>query len=155
MLLDEKNCHKNLESSLDNNVNNDMANLSSNSECILKIKSELQNKFPYIDFDNAILFSTKTKFGLDTLTNKIEAMFLNNEIDFNNEIYISNEREKQLLILATKSLDNVITSIDNRLSEDFLTIDLNDAFTSLKKVLGEEVDDDVVNEIFSKFCMGK
>ena len=104
---------------------------------------------------HAIKFSTKTKAGLHELTNTIEAMFLNKELDFNNEIFISNERQLQSIKKAKTSIQNVLSSISNNMPEDLLTIDLNDAYTHLSQVLGIEINDDVVNEIFSKFCMGK
>ena len=106
--------------------------------------------FPY-----AIPFSTKTHSGLTELINTIEKMFINNEIDFNNEVFISNERKLSLIKNAKNSIDNVINAINENISEDFLTIDLNDAYVSLSKVLGEEIDDDLINEIFEKFCLGK
>ena len=102
-----------------------------------------------------ITFSTKTKEGLTDLTNTIEQMFINKELDFNNEIFISNERQLSLIKKAKVSLLNVISSIDNKMPEDLLTIDLTDAYTYLSQVLGIEINDDLVNEIFSKFCMGK
>ncbi len=102
-----------------------------------------------------IKFSTKTKQGLTELTNTIEDMFINKELDFNNEIFISNERQLQSIKHASTSLSNVLSSIKNNMPEDLLTIDLNDAYTYLSQVLGVEINDDIVNEIFSKFCMGK
>ena len=106
--------------------------------------------FPY-----AIPFSTKTHAGLTEHIDTIEKMFINNEIDFNNEVFISNERKLSLIKNAKNSIDNVLNAINENISEDFLTIDLNDAYVSLSKVLGEEIDDDLINEIFEKFCMGK
>lgn len=102
-----------------------------------------------------IEFSTKTKKGLEQLVETIENMFSMGDIDFNNEIFISNERQLSTIKKAKNSLDNVISAIENNMSEDFLTIDLTDAYTYLSQVLGIEINDDVVNEIFSKFCMGK
>lgn len=102
-----------------------------------------------------INFSTKTKEGLQELTHTIEKMFINKNLDFNNEIFISNERQLQSIKNAKLSLQNVLSSIEKYVSEDFLTIDLTDAYTHLSQVLGIEVTDDLVNEIFAKFCMGK
>lgn len=102
-----------------------------------------------------IYFSTKTHSGLTELIDTIEKMFINNEIDFNNEVFISNERKLSLIKNAKNSIDNVLNAINDNISEDFLTIDLNDAYVFLSKVLGEEIDDDLINEIFGKFCMGK
>ena len=102
-----------------------------------------------------INFSTKTKSGLSTLISSIEQMFINKELDFNNEIFISNERQLSLIKKAKVSLLNVISSIENCMPEDLLTIDLTDAYNYLSQVLGIEINDDLINEIFSKFCMGK
>ena len=102
-----------------------------------------------------INFSAKTKTGLSLLTKTIEEMFINKEIDFNNEIFISNERQLSLIKKAKESISNVINAISDNLPEDFFTIDLNDAYTNLSYVLGIEINDDLVDEIFSKFCMGK
>ena len=105
--------------------------------------------------EEKILFSAKTKEGLNALKAKIEEMYTFGELDFNNEIFISNERQLEAIKKARKSLENVQEAIKRSISEDFLTIDLNDAYTYLSQVLGIEINDDVVNEIFSKFCMGK
>ncbi len=102
-----------------------------------------------------INFSTKTKSGLSTLISSIEQMFINKELDFNSEIFISNERQLALIKKAKGSLTNVISSIKNNMPEDLLTIDLIDAYNCLSQVLGIEINDDLVDEIFSKFCMGK
>ena len=102
-----------------------------------------------------ITFSAKTKMGLIDLTNAITQMFLNKELDFNNEIFISNERQLALIKKAKSSLSNVLSSIENNMPEDLLTIDLTDAYTNLSQVLGIDVNDDLIDEIFSKFCMGK
>ena len=113
-------------------------------------KYNISNKeVPIIDF------SAKTKKGIDRLKETIESMYVNKKIDFNNEIFISNERQLETIKNAKKSLLNVIEAINNDLSEDFLTIDINDAYFYSSKVLGKEISDDIINEIFSKFCIGK
>ena len=127
---------------------------------ILLNKSDLsayKNDLSYMDklCNPVITFSTKTKEGLLELTSSIEQMFINKELDFNNEIFISNERQLSLIKNAKASLLNVLTSITNNMPEDLLTIDLTDAYTALSQVLGIEINDDLIDEIFSKFCMGK
>ena len=99
--------------------------------------------------------SAKESLGLEQLSEKIVSMFAVGTIDFNDEIYISRERDKASLDNAYESLRLVAEGIDAGMTEDFLTIDLMNAYTELGKVLGEEVEEDLVNEIFSKFCMGK
>ena len=82
-------------------------------------------------------------------------MFYKGEISFNNEVYITNVRHKKALQDAYASLEKVKESIENQMPEDFFTIDLMDAYESLGSITGETVGEDLVNEIFSKFCMGK
>ena len=86
---------------------------------------------------------------------QIKEMFFHGEISFNDEVYITNLRHKEALIDAKKSLMMVKQSIEDEMPEDFLSIDLMSAYASLGTIIGEEVGEDLVNEIFSKFCMGK
>ena len=76
-------------------------------------------------------------------------------ISFNDEIYITNLRHKEALTEAIESLKMVNESIDNGMPEDFYSIDLMNSYEVLGNIIGESVSDDLVNEIFSKFCMGK
>ena len=82
-------------------------------------------------------------------------MFLHGEINFNDEVFITNIRHKAALSEAYNSIELVMRSIDDGMPEDFLSIDLMNAYEELGKITGEAVEDDLVNEIFSKFCMGK
>ena len=102
-----------------------------------------------------IPISAKEQTGIDDLSNHIVDLFTNKEIDYNDEVYISNERDKVALDNAIESLRLVIRSINDGMPEDFYTIDLMNAYTELGKVIGEALEDDLVNEIFGKFCMGK
>ncbi len=99
--------------------------------------------------------SAKDLTGLEELSTYIVELFTNKEIDYNDEVYISNERDKVSLDNASESLKLVIRSIEDGMPEDFYTIDLMNAYSELGKVIGESVEEDLVNEIFSKFCMGK
>ena len=109
------------------------------------------------EFDNkpVITFSAKTGDGLDELENKIRDLFYEGKVKYNDELYITNARQKESLINAKNSIEEVIKSVENDMPEDFYSIDLMDAYEQLGKILGEAVEDDLVNEIFSKFCMGK
>jgi tRNA modification GTPase len=93
--------------------------------------------------------------GLGDLKQAITDLFFNGEIAPKQEIYITNARHKDLLGRALESLSLVIDSISKDLSEDFYTVDLTNAYAFLGEIIGEEVGDDLVEEIFSKFCMGK
>ena len=82
-------------------------------------------------------------------------MFLQGEISFNDEVYITNMRQKSALQDAYNSLKKVKESIEMGMPEDFYSIDLMDAYEALGSITGETIGEDLVNEIFSKFCMGK
>lgn len=102
-----------------------------------------------------IEISAKEEKGIDRLEEIVKEMFYHGEISFNNEIYITNIRHKTALERAKDSLMKVIESIENDMPEDFYSIDLMDAYETLGSITGEMVGEDLVNEIFSKFCMGK
>ena len=89
------------------------------------------------------------------LEDNIKEMFFHGEVSFNDEVYITNIRHKTALQDAYGSLQKVIMSIENDMPEDFYSIDLLDAYESLGSITGETIGEDLVNEIFSKFCMGK
>lgn len=102
-----------------------------------------------------VAVSAKNETGINELENAIKDMFFNGQIQVNEEIYITSARHKELLTAASNSLNLVIEGIDNAVSEDFLTIDLMTAYEKLGLIIGEEIEDDLANRIFSKFCMGK
>ena len=93
--------------------------------------------------------------GISQLEDEIKRMFFHGELSFNDEVYITNARHKAALEEADRSLDLVRNSIEMGMPEDFFSIDLMNAYENLGKILGESVGEDLVNEIFSKFCMGK
>lgn len=99
--------------------------------------------------------SAKHKLGMDELEHTIEQMFFNGRIQMNDEVYITNTRHKASLMEVKKSLILVNQSIADGMPEDFYSIDLMNAYEELGHIIGEAVEDDLVNEIFSKFCMGK
>lgn len=102
-----------------------------------------------------IVFSTKDNIGLDELESEIKSMFYKGDIDFNDEIYITNARHIEALESVLDSLDMVLSSIEEGLPEDFYSIDMLNAYESLGIITGEALEDDLINKIFSKFCMGK
>lgn len=99
--------------------------------------------------------STKENTGIDEFENVIKEMFFGGEIAINDEIYITSQRHKEALLEAYEGMKLVLSSLADNMPEDFYSIDLMSAYASLGKIIGEEVGDDLVNEIFSKFCMGK
>ena len=99
--------------------------------------------------------SAKEESGIKELENTLKDMFFQGEISFNDEVYITNIRHKTALQDAYDSLMKVNVSIENNMPEDFYSIDLLDAYEALGSITGETIGEDLVNEIFSKFCMGK
>ena len=102
-----------------------------------------------------ISISAKEQTGMDDLEETIKEMFFSGEVTFNDEVYITNIRHKTSLQEALRSLHLVLQSIADDMPEDFYSIDLMNAYEELGNIIGESVEDDLVNEIFSKFCMGK
>lgn len=102
-----------------------------------------------------ILISAKEITGIEELEQEIKIMFYQGELDFNDEVFITNVRHKTAILEALSSLSMVKESVMNGMPEDFYSIDLMDAYEVLGTIIGEAVEEDLVNEIFSKFCTGK
>lgn len=116
-----------------------------------------------VDFDDikdlskedVIEFSAKQGMGMDKLEERIRDMFYSGRVTYNDQIYITNARHKEALENSYQSLLKVKESVEAMMPEDFYSIDLMDAYEQLGLIIGESVEDDLVEEIFSKFCMGK
>lgn len=119
------------------------------------LKSLIESMGISADKISMISTSTKNFVGIDILEEKISDMFFKGMIQSNQEIVITNMRHKEALIHAFDSLELVKKSIEDNMPEDFYSIDLMSAYKSLGLIIGEEIEDDLVEEIFSKFCMGK
>jgi len=102
-----------------------------------------------------IQISAKEQSGIDEFEDIIKEMFFTGEVSFNDEVYITNIRHKNSLQETLSSLQLVLRSIEDEMPEDFYSIDLMNAYEELGTIIGEAVEDDLVNEIFSKFCTGK
>lgn len=102
-----------------------------------------------------VCISAKEETGMDAFAKLLETMFLSGKVSFNDEVYLTNIRHRTAMQEAKKSFEKVLESISMGMPEDFFSIDLMDAYEALGSILGESVGEDLVNEIFSKFCMGK
>ena len=145
--------------------------LDENDEAIMKLirnrkavvllnKTDLQMQVSEAELaaqtgQTVIGISAKEETGIDRLERQIQEMFYQGSIDFNDQVMITNVRHKTALQDALSSLKMVRDSIENQMPEDFLTIDLMDTYERLGSIIGEAVEDDLVNEIFLKFCTGK
>ena len=103
----------------------------------------------------AVCISAREETGMDELSDLIESMFLSGDISFNDQVYLTNIRHQTAMRNAKESLEKVKESLELGMPEDFFSIDLMDAYETLGSIIGESAGEDLVNEIFSKFCMGK
>ena len=145
---------------LDENDEEIIKILQEKKTIVLYSKTDLESAIDIEDLKSrinqpVIPISAKEETGITDLEEKIREMFFSGEINFNDEVYITNERHRQELLKAQESLSLVENSIESGMPEDFYSIDLTDAYESLGRILGESLGEDLVNEIFSKFCMGK
>ncbi|MBQ6442247.1 MAG: tRNA uridine-5-carboxymethylaminomethyl(34) synthesis GTPase MnmE [Lachnospiraceae bacterium] len=99
--------------------------------------------------------SSKMGQGLDQLKTTISNVFFQGNISFNDELIVTNVRQKESLRKTKESLSRVLESIEAGMPEDFYSVDLMDAYGELGRIIGEKVEEDLVNEIFAEFCMGK
>lgn len=145
---------------LDENDEEIISMLDSRKAIVLYNKTDLEPKVDMETLKNrvnrpVISVSAKEETGIRELEKEIKNMFFSGEISFNDEVYITNARHKEALMEAAESLGLVKNSIEMDMPEDFFSIDLMNAYESLGRIIGEAVGEDLVNEIFSKFCMGK
>ena len=130
-----------------------LSGLSGKPAIVLRNKADLLSDAP--KESGEILFSCLTGEGLNELEERVNALFDAKKLTFNDEVVITNERQKALLRSALRSLQLVDEGIAEQLSEEFLAADLTDAYSALSEILGEAVSDDVIDRVFEKFCMGK
>lgn len=104
---------------------------------------------------NIIQISAKENKGIDELEEWIIDNFFQGNLKFDNDIYITNIRQKNSISQTIDSLNNVLLSIQNDMPEDFYSIDLMNGYELLGEIIGETVNEDLVDTIFSDFCMGK
>lgn len=127
---------------------------------LLLNKTDLGMKITRKDVEDTTDFpvveiSAKDGTGVEELQSLIEKMFFDGEISFNDELFITNIRHKTLIDSAAESLRLVMKSIDEGLPEDFYSIDLSGAINDLNAIIGGNLSEDLVDVIFSEFCMGK
>ena len=140
----------------------EILNLIKNKKAIILINKVDLNKNQVINNDkikemkkDIIKFSTVSEKGLEELYEKIERMFELNEIDCDNSEIITNNRQKQHIISAIKAVSKAKESVETGMPIDITAICLKDMLGELSEITGENVSEDIINEIFKKFCLGK
>jgi tRNA modification GTPase len=119
----------------------------------------VDNIYPHVDNlgDNSFIIKTsiKEKIGITEFEGAIQNLFLHKVIDNEEEIYITNLRHIEALNKAYESLRQAAWSLNKKMPEDLLTVDMMAAYEHLGRIIGEQVDDDLIDEIFHQFCLGK
>lgn len=126
--------------------------LCNKSDLLARVTME---QLPEYENKKVISFCARTGEGLEQLEEYIHTLFLSDKIRYNDEIYITNARQKALLIEALESIRQLWNSVEAGMPEDLYSIDLMNAYETLGKMIGETVEDDIVDKIFKDFCMGK
>lgn len=139
----------------------ELINLSENKNRIVIInKSDLvqcidKSEITELTGSDPIAVSVKQDSGVELIYERIRSMFLGGSIAADDEVLISSERNKNSLYKAKQFLYNVIETVDNRMPEDLISIDLTQAYEALGEITGETLDEDIIDKIFSEFCLGK
>lgn len=145
---------------LDDNDSEIISLLEGQKVIVLLNKTDLpavldSEKISKIGSGPSVCISAKEESGFDELADLLEKMFLDGKISYNDEVYLTNIRHRTAMEEAQESLRKVKESIELGMPEDFFSIDLTDAYEALGRILGESMGEDLINEIFSKFCTGK
>ena len=145
---------------LDENDRNIIRLIQGRKAVVLLNKSDLDMKVGQEELElltgrRVLPVSAREETGIELLEQEIQTMFFQGGLHFNDQVYITNARHKAALEDGARSIAMVRRSIADGMPEDFYSIDLMDAYQKLGTIVGEAVGEDLVNEIFSKFCMGK
>lgn len=128
---------------------------------IILNKTDLQQKLDineiekYVKKDEIINISITENIGIEKLTNKIKNLFFGGDINFDNDIVAGNARHKISLYKAYESIERALNTIKIRMPEDFISMDIQDALKYLGEITGDTIDDEIIDRVFSKFCLGK
>ena len=118
-------------------------------------KNDLESKLFLQNEDNVVYGNTIKENGLDALKNKISEIFALNEIPKKDFTYISNARQLSLMKLAKDSIDSAILATKGDVPVDLIEIDITKARNYLGEIIGETYSDELIDELFSRFCLGK
>ena len=140
----------------------DILNIAKNKKTIIilnkiDLKQIITHEDPKLESfkENIINMSTKNKIGLEELFKKITALFNLSEINLDNDIVITNERHKNLISKAIENLNKAEEILKQGMPVDIIAISLKDVLSNLGAITGEEAGEEIINEIFARFCLGK
>jgi len=137
---------------------NILSRINEKKHIVLVNKIDLLDKereFPELEGKNVIKTSVKEDIGVDKLEEEITRLFISGDIRTNDEVLVTNVRHKNLIDKAINSIDEACNAYESRMPLDLITIDIKNAAEYLGQITGESVSEDVINEIFSRFCLGK
>lgn len=145
---------------LDQNDEEILALIQDKPAIVLWNKTDLQTVMEKEELEKktgkkVISFSVKQGIGVEELQKEIEQLFFQGEVSFDSQVMVTNLRQKEALSQALESIKFVKQSIEDGMPEDFYTVDLMNGYKQLGFLIGESLEEDLINEIFSKFCMGK
>lgn len=121
----------------------------------IDINIDVDTLCKYTDKENIIFVSVKANTGMEKLTERFKEMFLGGAIEAKESVLISNTRHKNMLVKAEEALAGAIVTIESGMPEDFISMDLQDALSALGEITGDSVDDEIIDRIFTRFCLGK
>jgi tRNA modification GTPase len=125
------------------------------NKCDLEPKIDEKNKKLTEACDHIIKISALKDIGIDGLYQTIEELFNLNKINLDNEILITNIRQKDFINKALENVKKAKETINQKMTSDIIAIFIKDILEDLGSITGEFVTEDIINEIFSKFCLGK
>lgn len=129
--------------------------LKNKKKIVVVNKIDLENKLDKSILDNYIEVSVKDNIGIDKVKDEIKKLFNIGEIETNDMTYLSSARSISLLHKAHKSLEDAITEINNTSPIDIVEFSLKEAWNNLGEIIGETYTDELLDELFSRFCLGK
>jgi len=140
----------------------EILNLTKNRESIILVnKTDLESKIEYDEIERIcgsmkiIKISVANNFGIDEVENEIFNMVYNGKINKSEDILVTNSRHINSLEKSISSLNDAIDSIDNEMALDFVEVDLNNSYSYLGEIIGDSLEENIIDKIFSNFCLGK
>ena len=125
------------------------------NKCDLNVKNDETMLYMSNLNKTVIKASMKTKEGIEKLYNSISDMFKKNELDFNDEVIVTNIRHKNAIHKAIENITGTISRIEQNIPIDVISIYIKEILENLAEITGDNVSEDIINKIFSKFCLGK